>query len=61
MAGAPPNRHIDVPPRKSKGYAKLKDINDPPMNHYWETGQKSDASAPAEKPSYKERKHMNRG
>jgi hypothetical protein len=61
MAGAPPNRHIDVPPRKAKGYQPLKDITDPPIAHYHETGRES-GSAPAEyKPNVNERKHLNNG
>lgn len=62
MAGAPNNRHIDVPPpAPRKSDQPLKDLNDPPMQHYAEMGG-STGSTPAEKkPSYNVRKHMNRG
>jgi len=62
MAGAPNNRHIDVPPPAPRKCDKpLKDMTDPPMQHYWEMGDESGPAPAEKKPSYNVRKHMNRG
>lgn len=62
MAGAPPNKHIDVPPpAPRKCDQPLKDITDPPIAHYHEMGKESGAAPAEKKPSYNTRKHMNRG